>query len=91
MRGSIFGTLAERLAGELKKLDKVYVEGHWLRLSKWTSRTAREMCTGLQMVGSKVEKIGTAAIGRNRSSRWAGAKDASPAEHQHRSDRQAPL
>ena len=65
VRISVFNGLAERAAAELTKGTKIYVEGHSLRLSDWTSRDG-EKRSGLQMVGSKVEKVGTSAIGRNK-------------------------
>jgi single-stranded DNA-binding protein len=66
VRIAVFGRLAERLAGELKNGDKVYIEAHSMRVSEWTSRTTGEVRTGLQAVGTKVEKAGTSAIGRNK-------------------------
>ena len=62
IRISVFGSLAERLATELKKGDRVYVEGHTLRLSEWTGRDG-EKRVGLQMVAGKVERP---AIGKNK-------------------------
>jgi single-stranded DNA-binding protein len=66
VRVSVFGERAERLAAELKKGDKLYIDGHSLRLSEWVGRDG-EKRSGLQMVGAKVEKIGAGAIGQNRS------------------------
>ena len=68
VRVSLFNGLAERAAAELVKGTKIYVEGHSLRLSEWTGRDG-EKRSGLQMVGSKVEKVGTSNIGRNRPPR----------------------
>jgi single-stranded DNA-binding protein len=64
-RISVFGGLAERLAGELKKGDRVYVEAHSVRLNEYTNRDG-EKRSGIQMIASRVEKAGAGAIGRNR-------------------------
>src|SRR5262249_32392938 len=68
LRISVFGSMAERVAAEAMKGDKLYIEGHSLRISEWTGRDGQQR-SGLQMVGSKVEKAGTSAIGRNKPSR----------------------
>src|SRR5215470_7391545 len=75
VRIAVFGGLAERLAGALKKGDKVYIEAHSMRISEWTSRTTGEVRIGLQAVGTKVEKAGTSAIGHNRPKKSRSPKD----------------
>jgi single-stranded DNA-binding protein len=75
VRISVFGSLAERLAVELAKGAKVYVEAHSLRMSEWTSRTSGEVRTGLQAVATKVEKIGTSVIGHNRPKKPRASKN----------------
>jgi single-stranded DNA-binding protein len=80
IRASVFGTLAERASAGLAKGTKVYLEGHSLRLSEWTSRSTGETRTGLQMVASKLEKVGTSAIGRNKPPKKSKApQDEQPA------------
>src|SRR5262249_6111736 len=79
VRISTFGSRAERVALELKKGDKVYVEAHSLRLNEYTSRTTAEVRTGLQAVGTKVEKVGTSAIGHNRPKKPRDPKNDQPA------------
>src|SRR5262245_25273416 len=56
LRISVFGGLAERVAAEVKKADKVYVEAHSMRLNEYTSRDG-EKRVGLQAVATKVEKV----------------------------------
>jgi hypothetical protein len=70
---SVFSSLA--FVVDLKKGDKVYIEAHSLRISEWTSRTTGEVRTGLQAVGTKVEKVGTSAIGRNKPKNLRQAND----------------
>jgi single-stranded DNA-binding protein len=66
VRVSVFGELAERLGGQLKKGEKVYIEAHSVRLNQYTNRDG-EQRSGIQMVATRVEKAGASAIGRNRA------------------------
>jgi single-stranded DNA-binding protein len=81
VRISVFGAVAERLAGELTKGQTVYCEG---RLQLWRARKDGVEKASLQIAAWKVEKVGISAIGRNKPKRSrqqaADAQDAEPAQ-----------
>lgn len=74
VRVAVFGETAERLAGQVQKGDRLYVEGS-LRLNSWVDRSGKER-SGLSVAAWKAEKIG--AIGRNKP-----RKPKAPPEGEH--------
>jgi single-stranded DNA-binding protein len=65
-RIAVFEDLAERLAGELKKGDRIYCEGT-LRLESWSDKKTGEPRSGLSVAAWRVEKLGQ--IGRSKPRR----------------------
>ena len=61
VRISVFEDLAQRLAGEVKKGDKVHCVGR-LQLNRWKKDGVERF--GLQLAAWKVEPLGAAALGR---------------------------
>jgi single-stranded DNA-binding protein len=79
VRVSVFADLAQRLAGELKKGDKVHCVGR-LQLSRYRKEGVEK--TSLQIAAWKVEPLGAAALGRKRKPKSAEQDDQRPANGQ---------
>lgn len=69
IRVACFGDVAETIAGQAKKGDRIYCEGS-LTLNTWADKTTGELKAGLNVAAWKAEKV--SAIGKNRQFREKG-------------------
>ncbi len=64
IRVTIFADALEALAGKVEKGTRLYVEGS-LRADRWKGSDGEQRFS-LQVAASKIQRVGSSAIGRNR-------------------------